>query len=408
MEAGDRQLAARVLRRIYFQTRSAGRDARGRARRSNAGIALVEDDPDGREELAELLRVPLRGRDVRRAIRTSRCRWAERALELPRTETVTLMALHLRGNARCETGDLGGVDDLRRGARDRRGVGRRDRHRVRRTPTCSNGSASRTDPSAGLPMNRATVDLCRRRGIEGQGMWTRAEGFWLRFDAGLWDELLDETSDLDASGRPRTATRRSPPWPTSIERGCWPIGATWTPRSSSPSSLRAGRPPDRRSAGARHPRSPSRSSRACRGGRHGAARRPSPKSSTPRPAAVRRSTASSTCPEIVRALLTAGRPDLATSIVGDRPVHVRRTRLAVASSHALLAEARGDVESGRRGLPSSSPRAGKRGVAVSSRRTPWPGWPDRSGRSGETEEATTAATKRRRRSSTTLGVARRG
>ena len=23
------------------------------------------------------------------------------------------MALHLRGNARCETGDLGGVDDLR-------------------------------------------------------------------------------------------------------------------------------------------------------------------------------------------------------------------------------------------------------------------------------------------------------
>ena len=47
-------------------------------------------------------------------------------------------------------------------------------------------------------MNRATVDLCRRRGIEGQGMWSRAEGLWLRFDAGLWDELLDEVRDLDA------------------------------------------------------------------------------------------------------------------------------------------------------------------------------------------------------------------
>ena len=30
---------------------------------------------------------------------------------------MTLMALHLRGNARCELGDYGGVDDLREALR---------------------------------------------------------------------------------------------------------------------------------------------------------------------------------------------------------------------------------------------------------------------------------------------------
>ena len=62
-------------------------------------------------------------------------------------------------------------------------------------------------PSVGLPMNRATVDLCARRGIEGQGMWTRAEGLWLRFDAGLWDELLDVTRELQRWGNDHRDTQ---------------------------------------------------------------------------------------------------------------------------------------------------------------------------------------------------------
>src|SRR4029450_13147562 len=40
-------------------------------------------------------------------------RRGERALLLPRPQTVTLMALHLRGDARCSLGDLDGLEDLR-------------------------------------------------------------------------------------------------------------------------------------------------------------------------------------------------------------------------------------------------------------------------------------------------------
>ena len=127
-------------------------------------------------------------------------RWAERALELPRTETVALMALHLRGNARCEIGDLGGVDDLRRALEIAEASGVAI-DIVTSYSYLLEWVGLEDGPSTGLPMNRATVDLCRRRGIEGQGMWSRAEGLWLRFDAGLWDELLDEVAGPRRVGR---------------------------------------------------------------------------------------------------------------------------------------------------------------------------------------------------------------
>jgi hypothetical protein len=55
-------------------------------------------------------------------------------------------------------------------------------------------------------------------------------------------------------------------------------------------------------------------------------------------------------PELVRALIAADAPDVADRIVGARPVYVRRTRLAVASSHAFLAEARGELDAAADGF----------------------------------------------------------
>ena len=39
-------------------------------------------------------------------------RWATRALELPHSDSIAVMTLHIRGNGRLELGDLGGMDDL--------------------------------------------------------------------------------------------------------------------------------------------------------------------------------------------------------------------------------------------------------------------------------------------------------
>ena len=55
-------------------------------------------------------------------------------------------------------------------------------------------------------------------------------------------------------------------------------------------------------------------------------------------------------PEVVRVLIAAGETELAERIVGARPVHVRRTRLAVGSCRALLAEARGDIDEAAAGF----------------------------------------------------------
>ena len=346
MEAGDHRLAARVLRRIYFQLGLRGETAAAHAALEQA-IALVADDPGAREVLSELY--ACRSEAEMFAGRSDESlRWAELALELPRTETVTLMALHLRGNARCEAGDLGGVDDLRKALEIAEASGVAI-DIVTSYSYLLEWVGLEDGPATGLPMNRATVDLCLRRGIEGQGMWTRAEGLWLRFDAGLWDELLDETSGLAdwaaAHGDTQIATvsdlYRARVLAHRGERG----GGGRARRF-----LRAGRSPDRGSAGARRLRSSSRSSRtpppATRSGRS-----PSPRSSTPRPAPGRRSTASCTCRRSSARCCRRADPIWRASIVGDRPVHVRRTRLAVASSQALLAEARGDARGGRRELP---------------------------------------------------------
>jgi tetratricopeptide (TPR) repeat protein len=385
-DAGDRRLAARVLRRIYFQLGLRGETAAAH-QALEEGIALVEDDPDGREVLSELY--ACRAEAEMFAGRSGESlRWAERALELPRSETVTLMALHLRGNARCETGDLGGVDDLRKALEVAEASGVAI-DIVTSYSYLLEWVGLEDGPATGLPMNRATVDLCRRRGIEGQGMWTRAEGFWLRFDAGLWDELLDETSDLSewaaAHGdtqiatvtdlyRARVLAHRGPAH-AAVE-----LAERFAPVARQIEDLQVLAPALVVAVAA-----------------HAAA------GDTARSVAFAEEFDAATgrgpteyrelyLPEVVRALVAVGRPDLATGIVGDRPVHVRRTRLAVASSHALLAEARGELESAAasfRELASGWEAWGGRfeqahalaGLARSLEAT------------GETEEAATAATK---------------
>jgi hypothetical protein len=190
-------------------------------------------------------------------------------------------------------------------------------------------------------MNRATVDLCRRRGIEGQGMWTRAEGLWLRFDAGLWDELLGEVGDLDAWAgahgdtqiatvaalyRARVLTHRGE------AAAALELAGSFTPTARQIEDLQVLAP-----------------ALAVAIVAHGTA------GDRPTATALAEEFDAATAdgpteyrelylPEIVRVLLASGELELAERIVGERAVHVRRTKLAVDSSRAALAEARGDLD----------------------------------------------------------------
>jgi class 3 adenylate cyclase len=337
MEAGDKRLAARVIRRIYFQLGLRGETTAAREALER-GIALVEDDPEAREELAELY--ACRSEDAMFAGRSDESRrWADRSLELPRSESVTLMALHLRGNARCEMGDLGGVDDLREALEIAEASG------VAIDIVTSHSYllewvGLEDGPSVALPMNRATVDLCRRRGIEGQGTWTRAEGFWLLFDAGLWDELLAESADLQTWSRAHGDTQIVTVADLYRARVLAHRGDADAAVSLVESFL-----PTARQIEDLQVLAPALLVGVVAHATAGDA-------ATALTLTKEFDTATADgpteyrevyLPELVRTLIAADALDTATRIVGDRPVHVRRTRLAVASARASLAEASGDL-----------------------------------------------------------------
>jgi tetratricopeptide (TPR) repeat protein len=337
MDAGDRRLAARVLRRVYFQLGLRGETIEAR-RALEQAIALVEDDPSAREVLSELYACRSEAEMFAGRSDESR-RWAELALELPRTQTVTLMALHLRGNARCETGDLGGVDDLREALAIAEASGSAI-DIVTSHSYLLEWVGLEDGPSVGLPMNRATVDLCRRRGIEGQGMWTRAEGLWLRFDAGLWDEVLTETERLGEWARShgdtqirtvadlyraRVLAHRGAPEAMELVESFLPVARQIEDLQVLAPALLV--------AVVTHARIGDRDRAVALAGEFDEATADGPTEYH-----------ELYLPEIVRALVAATHVDLAERIVGDRPVFVRRTRLAVASSRAVLADARGDLD----------------------------------------------------------------
>jgi class 3 adenylate cyclase/tetratricopeptide (TPR) repeat protein len=338
MEAGDPRLAARVLRRIYYQLGLRG-DTAGAHDALEQAIALVEQDGGAKEVLAELYACRSEAEMFAGRSEDS-LRWAERALELPHTDTVALMALHLRGNARCETGDLGGVDDLRRALEIAEDSGVAI-DIVTSYSYLLEWVGLEDGPSTGLPMNRATVDLCRRRGIEGQGMWSRAEGLWLRFDAGLWDELLDEVRDLEA-----WAEAHGDAQITTVARLYRGRVLTLRGEADTAVALADGFMPVARQIEDLQVLAPALVVAVVA---HAAAGDP------PAAAALAEEFDLATAdgpteyrelylPEVVRALIGAGEAGLAAHIVGDRPVHVRRTRLAVTSSNAMLAEARSDLD----------------------------------------------------------------
>jgi class 3 adenylate cyclase/tetratricopeptide (TPR) repeat protein len=192
LEAGDREEAALAMRRLYFQL---GFRGDGEAARANIdrGIQLLEEG-EPTPALAELY--ACRAEDEMFAGHSEgSLRWADRALELPHTDAIAVMTLHIRGNGRCELGDLGGLDDLWEALR-RAEAGGTALELAQSYSYLSEWVGVTEGSSEGLQLNDRAIDLCDRRGIQGQGMWARAESMWLLYDAGRWDDLLERTDTM--------------------------------------------------------------------------------------------------------------------------------------------------------------------------------------------------------------------
>jgi class 3 adenylate cyclase/tetratricopeptide (TPR) repeat protein len=196
----DRMLAARVMRRLYFQLGLQG-DTGSAREMLDRGIAMLEGDEPS-PLLAELY--ACRAEDEMFAGRTEdSLRWADRALGLPQTDGTRLIALHIRGNARCEMGDLaGGMDDLWAALHQAEETGT-----ALDVATCHSYLAEWIGliegPAEGLELNRAGIEVCEHRGIRGQAMWSRAESLWLLYDLGEWDEVAGRSAILRGWGAER-------------------------------------------------------------------------------------------------------------------------------------------------------------------------------------------------------------
>jgi class 3 adenylate cyclase/tetratricopeptide (TPR) repeat protein len=164
-------------------------------------VQLLEGEPPGPELAQAYGQI---ARDMLLSGRSREClEWSEKALGLAEEldiHGVAVMARQFRGSARCDLGDMGGLEDLRQ-ALDmslQHGLGHE-------TVRCHINLADWVwfieGPAKALEIQRAGIRFGDRRGISGPVLWTKGESLWTLFDLGEWDDLLRTADELIAWDR---------------------------------------------------------------------------------------------------------------------------------------------------------------------------------------------------------------
>jgi class 3 adenylate cyclase/tetratricopeptide (TPR) repeat protein len=129
--------------------------------------------------------------------------WSSKALRLGEElgiHEVAVNARQFRGGARCELGDMGGLDDLRQALHMslEYGLG----HETVRAHTNLGEWIWLTEgPARGLEVMRAGIDFGERRGMTGPVMRLKGDSLRVLLDSGEWDELLRVADELIAWDR---------------------------------------------------------------------------------------------------------------------------------------------------------------------------------------------------------------
>jgi class 3 adenylate cyclase/tetratricopeptide (TPR) repeat protein len=192
---GDASLLGWALVRRHNQLAFMGRSIEGEASLEEA-ITLLESLPPS-PDLAESYSYRaeanmLAGRSEESLV------WAERSLGVAaevQSENAAIMALHLRGNSRCELGDAGGLEDLRDALRRAEFLGSAA-DIVYSLMYLGEWSWLLESPEAGLEHFDAALDLSSRRRIMRQFIWSSAGSLGALFDAGRWGDLTERADDL--------------------------------------------------------------------------------------------------------------------------------------------------------------------------------------------------------------------
>ena len=221
LERDDRAGAGEACVRLSLQLGGQGQADRARTALRGA-IELLEGEPGARPELA--LAYATLGEDAAlRGRPDDALKWSERALAEPAADETMIMALQIKGEARCSLGDLGGLADLQRSIDMAEGAG-----------LAIDGVVAHSwlaewrwlleGPEAGLAQERLGEELGARRGLSGATLWSSAARLGMLYDLGRWDEVLDLGDrlllrDLEAGGSQITGLVLAAVAPVLVQRG---------------------------------------------------------------------------------------------------------------------------------------------------------------------------------------------
>jgi tetratricopeptide (TPR) repeat protein len=117
--------------------------------------------------------------------------FADRALTMAREwgrDDVVIMALHIRGDSLCSSGDPRGLDDLREALAISKEVGSGS-DVVTSNDYLAEWMSAIEGPKLAIGQYEEGIAMADRRGVVAQGQWTRAGSLASLFELGRWDDV---------------------------------------------------------------------------------------------------------------------------------------------------------------------------------------------------------------------------
>ncbi|MDP9295668.1 MAG: hypothetical protein M3O88_03085, partial [Actinomycetota bacterium] len=199
---GDRLATGSALTRLGSQAGAIGDTSLSHQLLAEA-VEVLEAEPPGKELAGAYAYRAEEGMFAGRV--EDAMEFAGRALDLVAgggADDIAMMALHIRGDARCAEGTDGGLADLREALRiarssgDAAGIALSENYLAEWTWTTEG-------PAAGIAHYEAALEITERRGLVVANLWAKGGSLGALFDSGDWDRALRFCEEMLAIGRER-------------------------------------------------------------------------------------------------------------------------------------------------------------------------------------------------------------
>jgi class 3 adenylate cyclase/tetratricopeptide (TPR) repeat protein len=199
---GDRLATGSALTRLGSQAGALGDMARSHDLLAEA-VGVLEAEPPGKELAGAYAYRAEEGMFAGRV--DEAMEFAGRALDLVAgtdADDIAIMALHIRGDARCAEGADGGLADLREALRIARSIG--DAAGIALSENyLAEWTWATEGPAAGIAHYEAALEITERRGLVVANLWAKGGSLGALFDSGDWDRALRFCEEMLAVGRER-------------------------------------------------------------------------------------------------------------------------------------------------------------------------------------------------------------